>query len=243
MSSIYSRTRMLIGEDGVKKLKAAHVAVFGLGGVGSYTAEALARSGVGELTLVDNDTIAESNLNRQLYALHSTLGMPKTEAAAQRVLDINPACRVHTVCERYLPENAADFFEGARWDYIADAVDTMAAKIDLAVRAREHGIPLIACMGTGNKFDASRFRVSDIYETSVCPICRVLRRELKKRGVPALRVVWSDEEPMRPAATQEPTNRRATPGSMPYVPPVAGMLLAGEIVTALTTAVGEPSAK
>lgn len=243
MASMYSRTRMLIGEDGIQKLKGAHVAVFGLGGVGSYTAEALARSGVGELTLVDNDTVAESNLNRQLYALQSTLGMPKTEAAARRVLDINPACRVHTVCERYLPENAAGFFERARWDYIADAVDTMAAKIDLAMRAQEHGIPIVACMGTGNKVDATRFRVSDIYETSVCPVCRVMRRELKKRGVTALRVVWSDEEPIRPAATQEPTTRRATPGSMPYVPPVAGMILAGEIVAALVHTADESSSK
>ena len=194
MPDAFSRERMLLGEAAVQRLQNSHVIVFGLGGVGSFAVEALARAGVGELTLVDDDVISLTNLNRQLYALHSTLGRRKVEVACERVRDINPDCRVHMIQEFYLPEHAQQFW-GVRYSYIVDAIDTVSAKIDLACRAQEMGIPIIASMGTGNKLDPSRFEVADLYETQVCPLCRVMRRELKKRSVKALRVVYSREEP------------------------------------------------
>lgn len=220
---------MLIGEDGISRLANSHVAVFGLGGVGSYTAEALARAGVGELTVVDNDTVSVTNINRQLYALTSTVGMKKTQVAAERIRQINPECKVHIIDGFYLEENAADFFL-YDYDYIADAVDTVQAKLSLAVECKERGIPLIACMGTGNKLDPTGFRVSDISKTSMCPLCRVMRRELKSRGIDRLKVVWSPEKPIKPADTAEQSGRRALPGSISFVPPVAGMIMAGEII-------------
>lgn len=227
--SRFSRSEMLIGEDGIDKLSKSHVAVFGLGGVGSYTAEALARAGVGELTVVDNDTVSVTNINRQLYALTSTVGMKKTQVAAERIKQINPECRVHIIDGFYLEENASDFFLG-EYDYVADAVDTVQAKLSLAVECRERGIPLIACMGTGNKLDPTEFRVSDISKTSMCPLCRVMRRELKVRGINSLKVVWSPEKPIKPNGTAEESSRRALPGSISFVPPVAGMIMAGEII-------------
>lgn len=227
--SRFSRSEMLIGEDGIDKLSKSHVAVFGLGGVGSYTAEALARAGVGELTVVDNDTVSVTNINRQLYALTSTVGMKKTQVAAERIKQINPECRVHIIDGFYLEENASDFFLG-EYDYVADAVDTVQAKLSLAVECRERGIPLIACMGTGNKLDPTEFRVSDISKTSMCPLCRVMRRELKVRGINSLKVVWSPEKPIKPNDTAEESSRRALPGSISFVPPVAGMIMAGEII-------------
>lgn len=227
--SRFSRSEMLIGEDSIDKLSKSHVAVFGLGGVGSYTAEALARAGVGELTVVDNDTVSVTNINRQLYALTSTVGMKKTQVAAERIKQINPECRVHIIDGFYLEENASDFFLG-EYDYVADAVDTVQAKLSLAVECRERGIPLIACMGTGNKLDPTEFRVSDISKTSMCPLCRVMRRELKVRGINSLKVVWSPEKPIKPNDTAEESSRRALPGSISFVPPVAGMIMAGEII-------------
>ncbi len=227
--SRFSRSSMLIGEDGLSKLKSSHVAVFGLGGVGSYTAEALARAGVGELTLVDSDTLSVTNINRQLYALSSTVGMKKTEVAASRIKDINSDCTVHIIDGFYLPENSQDFFE-LSYDYIADAVDTVSAKISLACEAKERNIPIISCMGTGNKLDPTLFKVSDIYKTSVCPLCRVMRRELKAHGVDSLKVVWSEEMPIKPDDSGEEGAKRAVPGSVSFVPPVAGMIMAGEIV-------------
>lgn len=220
---------MLIGEDGISRLANSHVAVFGLGGVGSYTAEALARAGVGELTVVDNDTVSVTNINRQLYALTSTVGMKKTQVAAERISQINPECKVHIIDGFYLEENSADFFL-YNYDYVADAVDTVQAKLSLAVECRKRGIPLIACMGTGNKLDPTEFRVSDISKTSMCPLCRVMRRELKVRGIDSLKVVWSPEKPIKPAVTAEESTRRALPGSISFVPPVAGMIMAGEII-------------
>ena len=220
---------MLIGDAGVEKLHKSHVAVFGLGGVGAYTAEALARAGVGELTVVDSDTVSVTNINRQLYALNSTVGMKKTDVAAQRIKDINPDCIVHIIDGFYLPENAADFFV-SHYDYIADAVDTVSAKLSLAAEAQNRDIPIVSCMGTGNKLDPTLFRVSDISQTSVCPLCRVMRRELKVRGVKSLRVVWSPEPPLPPGVCAEESTRRAVPGSISFVPPVAGMIMAGEIV-------------
>lgn len=233
MPDAFSRERMLLGEEAVERLQKSHVIVFGLGGVGSFAVEALARAGVGELTLVDHDTVSLTNLNRQLYALHSTMGRWKAEVACDRVRDINPDCRVHVIPEFYLPEHAERFW-GARYDYIVDAIDTVSAKIDLACRAQELGIPIIASMGTGNKLDPSRFEVADIYDTQVCPLCRVMRRELKKRGVKKLKVVYSREEPRKPAPCGEETGKRAVPGSISFVPPAAGLLLAGEVIRALS---------
>ena len=195
--------------------------------------EALARAGVGELTLVDHDTISITNLNRQLYALHSTLGRRKVDVARERVRDINPDCNVHVIPEFYLPEHAQQFW-GVRYSYIVDAIDTVSAKIDLACRAQEMGIPIIASMGTGNKLDPSRFEVADLYETQVCPLCRVMRRELKKRGIAHLKVLYSKEEPLTPVMeSEEAGNRRSVPGSISFVPPVAGLLIAGEAIREL----------
>ena len=230
--SQFLRSEMILGEKSTEMLKNKSVILFGLGGVGSYTAEALARAGIGRLTIVDNDTVSVTNLNRQLCALHSTVGMPKVDVVKARILDINPQCEVTAVRKFYLPENA-DEFNLESFDYIADAIDTVSAKIDLAVKSQTLGIPLIACMGTGNKLDPSRFTVSDIFKTSGCPLCRVMRNELKKRGIKKLNVVWSPEEPVKPLQTDENSGKRQTPASLPFVPPVAGMIMAGKIITDL----------
>ncbi|MDD6062045.1 MAG: tRNA threonylcarbamoyladenosine dehydratase [Oscillospiraceae bacterium] len=229
MQEQFYRTGMLLGEAAMEKLHNSRVILFGLGGVGSYTAEALCRAGVGHLTLVDNDTVSETNRNRQLYALSSTAGRLKTEVAKERLLDIWPQCDVQIISDFYLPENADSFFIQS-YDYIADAIDTVSAKLDLAVRAWHSGTPILSCMGTGNKLDPSRLRISDIYKTSVCPLCKVMRYELRQRGVPKLNVVWSDEPPRKPQSVGEATERRGLPGSVPFVPPVAGMLMAGKII-------------
>ena len=230
--SQFLRSEMILGEKSTEMLKNKSVILFGLGGVGSYTAEALARAGIGRLTIVDNDTVSVTNLNRQLCALHSTVGMPKVDVVKARILDINPQCKVTAVRKFYLPENS-DEFNLESFDYIADAIDTVSAKIDLAVKSQTLGIPLIACMGTGNKLDPSRFTVSDIFKTSGCPLCRVMRNELKKRGIKKLNVVWSPEEPVKPLQTDENSGKRQTPASLPFVPPVAGMIMAGKIITDL----------
>ncbi len=234
MKEEFSRTAMLIGKEGMQRLKNAHVAVFGLGGVGSYSAEALARAGVGELTLIDDDTVSLSNINRQLYALHSTVGMLKTDAAAARVEDINPDCSVTTIPRFYLPENGKEFFD-VQYDYIIDAVDTVSAKIDIAVRAHGMGIPLISSMGTGNKLHPELFEVADIYETSVCPLCRVMRKELRARRVPELKVIYSRENPRAPLSEfrSDSCTKVNTPSSIAFVPAAAGLLLAGEVIRAL----------
>lgn len=226
MDSIYTRTEMLIGTEAVEKLKKSHVAVFGLGGVGSYTAEALARSGVGALTLIDNDTVAVSNINRQLYALNSTLGEAKTEAARKRIADINPDCRVDTIQGFCLPDNVDEFFT-AEYDFVADAIDTVSAKIALAEICEKRNIPLISSMGTGNKLHPELFCISDIYKTDTCPLCRVMRRELKQRGIKKLTVVWSPEPPVK----NEENGR--VPASIAFVPPVSGFLLSSFIVRTL----------
>lgn len=227
--SQFLRTEMILGENSTQNFSDKNVILFGLGGVGSYTAEALARAGIGRLTIVDNDVVSVTNLNRQLCALHSTVGKPKVEVVKERILDINPDCEVTALQKFYLPENA-DEFNLESYDYIADAIDTVSAKIDLAVRAQKHGIPMISCMGTGNKLDPSQFSVSDIYKTSGCPLCRVMRTELKKRGIKKLNVVWSPEIPVKPAQTTEDSGKRQTPASLPFVPPVAGMIMAGKII-------------
>lgn len=219
-----SRTAALMGEDAVTRLQKATVAVFGLGGVGSYTAEALARAGVGRLILVDGDTVADSNRNRQLCALTSTVGQPKAAVMAARVRDINPLCDVTAHTLFYLPPDGVGLIDGC--DYVADAVDTVKAKLGLALECKEKGIPLISAMGCGNKLDATAFRVADITKTQVCPLCRVMRRELKIHGVDHLKVVYSEEVPRTPQGTED----RRTPASVSFVPSAAGLIMAGEII-------------
>ena len=217
----FARTEQLIGAECVLKLKNSRVAVFGIGGVGSYVVEALARAGVGALDLIDNDTVAESNLNRQLIALRSTIGMPKVEVARKRVLDINPSCKVSTYQCFYLPEEA-DHFPFADFDYIVDAIDTVKAKISLVGEAKKANVPIICSMGTGNKLDPTRFEVSDISKTSVCPLAKVMRTELRKRGINHVKVVYSKEEPLNVG------NR--TPASISFVPSAAGLIIAGQVI-------------
>ena len=229
MEDMFSRTRMLLGDAAMDRLKAARVAVFGIGGVGGHAVEALARSGVGALDLVDSDRVALSNLNRQIIATRDTLGMLKVEAAKARVLSINPDCAVETWPVFFLPETA-DRFDFTQYDYVIDAIDTVAGKLRLIEAAKAAEVPVISSMGAGNKLDATAFRVADINETSVCPLARIMRRELKKRGVDHVKVVFSTEPALVPAPTEEPTARRSTPGSTAFVPAVAGLILAGEVI-------------
>lgn len=228
--SIFEREALLVGEDGVRKLSEKTVAVFGLGGVGSFVCEALARGGIGHLILVDNDTVAESNINRQLIALHSTLGRKKTDVAKERVLDINPSAKVETHEIFYMPDNA-DEIDLSVCDFVVDAIDTVTAKLELAVCCDRLGVPCISCMGTGNRLDATKFCVTDINKTDTCRLARVMRRELRKRGVKKLKVVYSKAEPKPP--TPDPSKRKQTSGSISFVPPVAGMICAGEVIRTL----------
>lgn len=232
MQEQFIRTQMLLGADAVQRLQKARVALFGLGGVGGYTLEALVRSGIGALDLIDSDTVSLSNLNRQILATHSTVGMLKVEAARRRVLDINPSCVVNTYPVFYTPETA-DQFDFAQYDYIVDAIDTVTGKLQLVQRAVESGAPIISCMGTGNKLDASAFEVTDLSKTSMCPLARVMRRELGKRGIQHLKVVYSREEALTPTGWEEEAaalGKRQIPGSVAFVPGAAGLLLAGEVV-------------
>lgn len=228
----YSRTVLLLGEDAVGSLRSKRVAVFGIGGVGGYVCEALVRSGVGRFDLIDNDTVAMSNLNRQIIAARSTVGRFKTEVMRERMLDIAPDTDVRIYNTFFLPENADDFpFE--EYDYIVDAVDTVSAKLEMIVRADRLGIPIISSMGTGNKLDPSQLRVTDIYKTKVCPLARVMRHELRKRGIDKLKVVYSEEPPITPAPSgdvPEGSARRSVPGSTAWVPASAGLLIASEVV-------------
>ena len=228
MSEQFSRTERLIGAAALDKLKNSHVAVFGIGGVGSYTVEALARAGVGALDLIDNDDVALSNVNRQIIALHSTVGKPKVEVAAARVKDINPSCIVNCHKKFVLPENLSEF-DLVSYDYIVDAIDTVSSKIALAVECEKFGVKLISSMGTGNKLDPTKFEVADIYKTSVCPLARVMRAELKKRGVKGLKVLFSKEEPVKVENASE-KHRRAVPASISFVPSCAGLIIAGEVI-------------
>lgn len=232
MSEQFLRTEMLLGSDAIQKLQNARVAVFGLGGVGGYVVEALARSGVGSLDLIDSDRVSVSNLNRQILATHSTVGMLKVDAARARVLDINPECQVKTWPVFYTPD-MADAFDFTQYDYIVDAIDTVTGKLALVERAKAAGTPIICCMGTGNKLDASAFRVADISKTTMCPLARVMRRELSKRGIRHLKVVYSQEEALAPTGWEEEAaalGKRQIPGSVAFVPGAAGLLLAGEVV-------------
>lgn len=218
------RTELLLGEDAMEKLANARVAVFGVGGVGGFAVEALARSGVGALDLIDNDTVAESNLNRQIIALHSTLGRYKTEVMRERILDINPEARVQVHNCFFLPETAQRF-DFREYDYVVDAIDTVTGKIELVLQAQAAGTPIISSMGAGNKLNPAAFEVADIYKTSVCPLARVMRRELKSRGVKKLKVVYSREQPREPLVKE-----RKMPGSTAFSPSVAGLILASEVI-------------
>ena len=233
MDPYFIREEMALGEDAVARLRAAHVAVFGIGGVGSYTAEALARAGVGKLTLVDNDTVSPSNINRQICALHSTIGQYKAQVMANRVMDINPDCNARAICALYCEEDKAVFFDQS-YDYIADCIDLVSCKLCLIQTAREHSTPTISALGTGNKLDPSQFRVTDIAQTSGCPLARVIRRELRARGIEHHRVLFSPEPPLTPIALETPPpGRRSIPASVSWVPSVAGLMIAGHIITDL----------
>ena len=226
------RTALLLGDEAICKLKNARVAVFGIGGVGGYVVEALARAGVGALDLVDSDCVEGSNLNRQIIALRSTVGMRKVDAAEARVHDINPDCRVTKHAVFFLPETK-DTFPFAAYDYVVDAIDTVAGKLSLIECAKAAGKPVISAMGAGNKLDPSAFRVADIYKTSVCPLAKVMRRECRKRGIESLKVVYSEEEALKPDVSEEllaESGRRALPGSVSFVPPVMGLIMAGEVI-------------
>lgn len=228
----FERTELLLGKDAIEKLHHSKVAVFGTGGVGSYTVEALVRSGIGNIDLIDNDKICLSNLNRQLIATHSTIGAYKVDVAAARIADINPECKVNTFKTFYLPENKS-LFNFKSYDYIVDAIDTVTAKISLITEAELAGVPIISSMGTGNKIHPEMLEIADIYQTSVCPLAHVMRKELKKRGIKKLKVVYSKEKPLTPLkdiTSNTSSQRRSTPGSTAFVPPVAGMIIAAEVI-------------
>ncbi len=230
MSDIFLRTKSLIGEDNLDKLKGSAVAVFGLGGVGSYAAEALARSGIGTLYIYDNDTVSESNINRQLIALESTVGKMKTELVRERCTAINPEIKIFDFCEFITPESQIPFH---KFDFIIDAIDNVTAKIFLAENAQNKNIPIISVMGTGNKLNPEKLTVGDIYKTHECPLCKVMRYELKKRGVKKLTVVWSDETPIPPQSLGESKGSHPAPASMVFVPATAGMLAASYVIKKL----------
>ena len=233
MINQFSRTELLIGDDGVDKLKNSRVAVFGVGGVGGYVAEALARSGVGTIDIVDNDNVSLTNINRQIIALHSTVGRPKVDVMEERIKDISPPAVVNKHNCFFLPENSDDF-DFRRYDYVVDAIDTVTGKIELAVKCKEFNVPLIASMGEGNKLDPTAFRVADIFKTKVDPLARVMRNALKKRGIKKLKVVYSEEPPMTPLPSDEETSKKVVPGSTAFVPSVAGLIIAGEVIKDIT---------
>jgi len=229
MSERDIRTSMLIGEVALKRIKNSRIAVFGLGGVGGHTTEALVRAGVGAIDIFDSDTVSESNINRQIIATYETLGEYKTDAFEKRILSINPDCRVKKHALFVTAENLQDIdFSG--YSYVVDAIDTVSAKIAIAEKCERENIPLIASMGTGNKLDASKFEITDIYKTSVCPLARVMRAELKKRGIQSLKVLYSKEEPIKPAFAEESGAKKRAPASISFVPSVAGLLIAGEVI-------------
>lgn len=230
MEEKFIRTALLFGEDAMALLAEKRVAVFGVGGVGGYVVEALARSGIGNIDIIDKDEVAESNINRQLIATTETIGRKKVEVLKERILSINPACQVNAYDCFFLPETA-DQFDFSKYDYVVDAVDTITAKIELVLRAEEANVPMISSMGAGNKLDPTRFEVADIYKTSVCPLAKVMRRELKKHGVKKLKVVYSKEEPVeRRMEFDDEAERKKTPGSCAFVPSVAGLILASEVI-------------
>ena len=225
----FSRTELLLGKDAMDKLTHAHVAVFGCGGVGGYVIEGLVRAGIGELDVIDNDTVSITNINRQIIATHKSIGKNKTELIAARAKDINPNIKINTYNVFYMPETAKDF-EFSKYDYVVDAIDTVTGKIELVMQAKSAGTRIISSMGTGNKLDATQFQIADISKTSVCPLARVMRRELKARGITHLKVLYSKEQPLTPAMSTEATSKRCVPGSISCVPPVAGLIIASEVI-------------
>ncbi|MDO5148328.1 MAG: ThiF family adenylyltransferase [Oscillospiraceae bacterium] len=235
MADQFSRTQLIFGEEAMKKLSESRVAVFGIGGVGGHAAEALVRSGIGAIDIIDNDTVSETNINRQMVALHSTVGRYKVDVAKERITDINPDCRVNAYRIFYTPETAPEF-DFTQYDYVVDAIDTVTGKIELIMNAQKCGTPVISSMGAGNKINPEMFEVADIYQTSVCPLARVMRNELKKRGVKKLKVVYSKEKAMAPVCQSDEKNefRRTLPGSTAFTPSVAGLIIAGEIIKDLT---------
>ena len=255
MLNQFSRTQLLLGQEGMEKLFRARVAVFGIGGVGGYTVEALARSGVGTLDLIDDDKICLTNLNRQIFATRKTVGQYKVDIAEQRILEINPKAVVHTYKTFYAPQTA-ELFDFTQYDYVVDTIDTVTGKLELVEQAEKAGVPIISSMGAGNKMDPTAFEVADIYETSVCPLARVMRRELKRRGIKKLKVVYSKEPPMTPiddmsiscrthcicppGTARKCTQRRQVPGSNAFVPSVVGLIIAGEVVKDLSGTGGKP---
>ena len=232
MQNQFSRTELLIGKEAVEKLNKSKVAIFGIGGVGSFVVEGLVRAGVGEFVLVDHDTVSETNLNRQIIATTKTIGMSKVEVAKTRILEINPNAKVEIIKEFFMPESKGILDKSI--DYIVDAIDTVTAKIELIQRANKLNIPIISCMGTGNKLDWAKFEITDIYKTSVCPLAKVMRKELKQRGIKKLKVLYSKEEPIKVKEINkeqdEEKNRKKVPGSISYVPSVAGLIIAGEVI-------------
>lgn len=235
MSDRFSRTKILLGDNAMERLLGARVAVFGVGGVGGYVVEALARSGVGAIDVIDNDTVSLTNLNRQIIALESTVGRDKVDVIKERIFEINPNCQVTAHKCFYLPETEEQF-DFSQYSYVVDAVDTVTAKISIVMKAKEAGVPVISSMGAGNKLDPTAFEVADIYKTSVCPLAKVMRHEMKKRGVKKLKVVYSKEVPIKPTGdyVEENCSKRAIPGSIAFVPSVAGLIIAGEVVKDLT---------
>ena len=233
MENQFCRTELLLGKEGLEHLADAKVAVFGIGGVGGFAVEALARSGIGAFVLVDDDQVCLSNLNRQIIATHNTIGKNKVDVMAERIAEINPQARVERRKCFYLPENA-DTFDFSGYSYVIDAVDTVTAKLEIIEQAQKSNVPVISCMGAGNKLDPTKFEVADIYRTDTCPLARVMRRELKKRGIKHLKVVYSKEVPVQPKETEfmetKGTANRPAPGSIAFVPSVAGLILAGEVI-------------
>jgi tRNA A37 threonylcarbamoyladenosine dehydratase len=237
MLNEFSRTELLYGQEAMAKLAACRVAVFGIGGVGGYTVEALVRSGIGALDLIDNDQVCLTNINRQIIATQKTIGKYKVDVAEERIHDINPDCKVRTYKTFYLPETQ-DQFDFSEYDYVVDAIDTVTGKLTIIENAKRLNVPVISAMGAGNKLDPTGFEVADIYDTSVCPLAKVMRHECKKRGIDSLKVVYSKEKPIAPLETsEEVTNKRVTPGSTAFVPSVVGLIIAGEIINDLTKGV------
>ena len=227
----FSRTEMLIGKNGIERLKKSKVAIFGIGGVGSFVVEGLVRAGIGNFILVDNDKVSESNLNRQIIATTKTIGRLKVEIAKERILEINPSANVEVYSDFFTPESPEIFDNTV--NYIVDAIDTVTSKIELVIRANKLNIPIISCMGTGNKLDPTRFEITDIYKTSVCPLAKVMRKELKSKGIKKLKVIYSKEEPIKPANYNNKIKKQI-PGSISFVPSVAGLIIAGEVIKDLT---------
>lgn len=233
MLSQFSRTELLLGKCAIEKLSKSRVAVFGIGGVGGHTVEALVRSGLGEIDIIDNDTVSITNLNRQIIATHKTIGKYKVDVAKERIMEINPDVVVN-VHRTFYTDETAENFDFSKYDYIVDAIDTVSGKLSLIEKAKEHNVPIICAMGAGNKLDASKFEVADISKTSVCPLARVIRTELKKRRIKNVKVVYSKEIPIKPEQSSEITVKHQVPGSTAFVPAVAGLIIAGEVIKDLT---------